>query len=151
MQAASGEGGAEASTQRSWPFEDHVDPLPPIRRPEDFLKRHGTETDAVVIRIGLNGAQLVLVSKSGHWDRWVLASVEEAEEAARSLGISVHVGEFPEAVRVRMNTRRREADEFERGAYPEQGRVGAVRPYAENRPRRSSEASEAKEGPAPAT
>jgi hypothetical protein len=135
--------------QRSWPFEDHVDPLPPIRTPEDFLRRHGTETDAIVIRIGLNGVQLVLVSKAGHWDRWVLASVEEAEEAARSLGISVSVGEFPEAVRVRMNTRRREADEFERGAYPEQGRVGAVRPYPENRPRRSSE--ETREDQAPAS
>ena len=134
--------------QRSWPFEDHVDPLPPIRSPEDFLRRHGPKADAVVIRIGLNGAQLVLISESGQWDRWVLASVEEAEEAARSLGTSVYVGEFPEAVRVRMNARRREADEFERGAYPEQGWVGTVRPYAENRPRRPSEA---REGPAPAT
>jgi hypothetical protein len=77
-----------------------------------------------------------------------LASVEEAEDAARALGTSVHVGAFPGTVRARMSARQREADEFERGAYPEQGWVGAVRPYAENRPRRPAEVEE---GPAPAT
>jgi hypothetical protein len=134
--------------KRSWPFEDLVDPLPPIRSPEDFLERHGSATDAVVIRIGLNGAQLILVSELGHWDRWVFGSVEEAEEAGRALQISLHTGEFPEAARVRMNARQREKEEFERGAYPEQGRVGAVRPYAENRPRPPEGA---KEDPAPAS
>ena len=132
--------------QRSWPFEDRVDPVPPIRSPEDFLKRHGS-ADAVVTRIGLNGAQLVLVSERGHWDRWVFPSVTEAEDAGRALGISLHTGEFPEAVRVRINARQREPEEFERGAYPEQGRVGPVRPYPENRPR---PARAAEEDPAPA-
>ena len=132
--------------QRAWPFENHVDPEPPIRSPEDFVRRHGRGVEAVVVRIGLNGAQLVIVSETGDWDRWVLPSTDSAREAAEALGVPVHVGEFPEALRVRMNSRQRPAADFDRRAYPEQGAVGPVRPYAENRPRRLSRDAEA--GPA---
>ena len=128
----------EAKARRAWPFEDHVDPAPPIRSPEDFLRRHGREADAVVVRIGLNGAQLVIVAPSGEWERWVRDSVEDATAAAESLALPVHIGEFPDDVRVRMNAHRKSADDFARGAYPEQGRVGPVSPYPENRPRRTS-------------
>jgi hypothetical protein len=47
----------------------------------------------------------------------------------------VHVGEYPEELRVRMNAYRRPSDDFDRAAYPEQGAVGPVIPYPENRPR----------------
>ncbi len=93
--------------------------------------------DAIAVRIGLNGAQLVLVDDDGEWERWVFPSVGEAAEAARALEVPVHTGEYPEEVRVRMNRHRRNAQSFGHGAYPEQGRVGPVIPYPENRPRRA--------------
>ena len=54
---------------------------------------------------------------------------------AESLRVPVHAGEYPEEMRVRMNAFRRTADDFDRAAYPEQGAVGPVIPYPENRPR----------------
>ena len=67
--------------------------------------------------------------------RWVYPTVEDAVKVAESLGLPLHVGEYPEAVRVRMNARRRPQEEFDRDAYPEQGEVGPIIPYPENRPR----------------
>ena len=126
---------SQREPSRAWPFENRVDDEP-IRRPEPFVDRRGAGTEAVVVRIGLNDAQLVLVAGDGGWDRWVYGSTEEATRVAETLGVPVHVGEFPEATRVRMNQRVRTADDFRRhGAYPEQGRVGPIRSYPENRPR----------------
>jgi hypothetical protein len=122
--------------KRAWPFED-VRPVERIHLPEEFVARRGAATDAVVIRIGLHDAQLVLVDEEGRWQRWVYHSVDEAREVAESLGVAaVHVGEYPEELRVRINAYRRPPDDFDRGAYPEQGAVGPVIPYPENRPRR---------------
>lgn len=105
------------------------------KTPQAFLDDRTEGTEAVVIRIGLNDAQLVLIDAEGRWDRWVYHSVEEAQKAAADLGLDAHVGEYPEKTRVRMNSYRRDRDAFERAAYPEQGRVGPVIPYPENRPR----------------
>jgi hypothetical protein len=119
---------------RTWPF-DRVDEAERFRTPNDFVaKRDGCE--AVVIRIGLHDAQLVVVDGDGAWDRWVYHSEAEATEVAEGLGVTVHVGEYPEALRVRINAYRRPTKSFEDGAYPEQGGVGPVNPYPENRPRR---------------
>ncbi|MEA2485581.1 MAG: hypothetical protein QOD46_692 [Actinomycetota bacterium] len=123
------------SVSRAWPFEGKSEEEP-IRDPDGFVARSGEGTEAVVIRIGLRDAQLVLVDADGGWRRWVYPSVESAETVARSLSVPVHVGEYPEATRVRMNQHRRTASDFDRGAYPEQGEVGPVIPYRENRPRR---------------
>jgi hypothetical protein len=124
---------------RAWPFEDvsegGVDPRS-VRYPQDFVAASGEGTDAVVVRIGLHDAQLVLVDADGRWSRWVYHSTHEAEGVAQSLGVPVHVGEYPEDLRVRMNAYRRPREDFERGAYPEQGAVGPVINYPENRPRR---------------
>lgn len=124
---------------RAWPFEDvsegGVDPSK-VRYPQDFVALAGEGTDAVVVRIGLHDAQLVLVDAEGRWSRWVYHSTEEAEGVARSLGVPVHVGEYPEDLRVRMNAHQRPREDFDRGAYPEQGAVGPVINYPENRPRR---------------
>lgn len=108
------------------------------RRPDEFIAQHGA-VEAVVIRIGLNDAQLVLVDADGDWDRWVYHSVDEATAAAAALGLEPHVGEYPEELRVRINAHRRPPESFDRGAYPEQGRVGPVIPYPENRPRQTGE------------
>ncbi len=91
--------------------------------------------DAVVIRIGVNGAQLVVVDREGAWERWVYPSVEVAETAAEALGIPVHGGAYPTEVRVRMNGHVRTRPDFDQGAYREQGRVGPINPYPENRRR----------------
>ena len=139
--------------ERAWPFEGTKD-LEPVRRPPQFVEqRDGTE--AVVIRIGLHDAQLVLVDGVGAWQRWVYHSVEEATEIAESLGVPVHVGEYPEELRVKINSYQRPAEDFDRHAYPEQGGVGPVIPYPENRPRRTDVAtrevaSEAQEDQNPA-
>jgi hypothetical protein len=116
------------------------------KTPKAFLDDHRDETEAVVIRIGLNDAQLVLVDGEGRWDRWVYHSVEEAKDAAAALGLEAHVGEYPEKTRVRMNSYRKPREAFETAAYPEQGRVGPVIPYPENRPRPAQRLPE--EGPA---
>jgi hypothetical protein len=120
---------------RAWPFENQEE-KERFREPRDFLaKRDGCE--AVVVRIGLHDAQLVLVDGEGAWDRWVYHSEAEAKEIAESLGdIPVHVGEYPEALRVKINSHPRRPSDFDDGAYPEQGEVGPVNPYPENRPRR---------------
>lgn len=120
---------------RAWPFEDKPEAPVRARFPADFAERDRTGTEAVVIRIGLNDAQLVLVDGDGRWDRWVYHSLDEARGEAEKLGVPVHVGEYPEEVRVRMNAYRRPSDDFDRAAYPEQGAVGPVIPYPENRPR----------------
>jgi hypothetical protein len=121
---------------RAWPFEDKVDPPQPAREPKEFAAQAGAGTEAVVVRIGLRDAQLVLVDADGGWKRWVYPTVDEAVKVAGSVGVPVHVGEYPEAIRVRMNTRRRPPAEFDRAAYPEQGGVGPVISYRENRQRR---------------
>jgi len=119
---------------RAWPFEGQQD-VEPVRVPAQFVEqRQGTE--AVVVRIGLNDAQLVLVDGRGAWQRWVYHSVEEAQQVAEALGVPVHVGEYPEALRVKINSFQRPPEDFDRSAYPEQGGVGPVIPYRENRPRR---------------
>jgi hypothetical protein len=119
---------------RAWPFEGQQD-AETIRKPEQFVDAH-SDTEAVVVRIGGHDAQLVLVGGSGLWQRWVYPSVEEATAIAESLGIPVHAGEYPEALRVKINSFQRPSEDFDRHAYPEQGGVGPVIPYPENRPRR---------------
>ena len=122
--------------ERAWPFENKPEPVRRLKSPEDFVSRYGDGTEAVCIRIGLHDAQVVLVDKQGRWDRWVYHSLDEAQRIADNLGVPVHVGEFPEETRVRMNAYRRPAGDFDLGAYPEQGHVGPVIEYPENRPRR---------------
>ena len=118
---------------RAWPFEGQED-VQPVRKPEHFLEqRDGVE--AVVVRIGLHDAQLVLVDGHGAWQRWVYHSVDEANEVAEALGVPVHAGEYPEELRVKINSFQRPSSDFDRHAYPEQGGVGPVIPYPENRPR----------------
>jgi hypothetical protein len=121
---------------RAWPFEDVPEGGRNLRSPEDFVGARGEGTEAVVIRIGLHDAQLVLVDRRGSWQRWVYHSTEEATSTAERLRIPVHVGEYPEEMRVRMNAFQRPSEDFDKAAYPEQGAVGPVIPYPENRPRR---------------
>lgn len=122
---------------RAWPFEGKSEGIEKIRTPEDFLARSGAEgTEAIVIRIGLNDAQMVLVDAQGRWDRWVFHSTEQAVAEARALGLEVHEGEYPEETRVRMGQFAPGPDHYEHAAYPEQGEVGPVKPYPENPPRR---------------
>jgi hypothetical protein len=132
--------------ERAWPFEG-VEEGGTVRTPRDFVERAGEGTEAVVIRIGLHDTQLVLVDGRGAWQRWVYHSSEEANEVAGSLGVPVHDGEYPEELRVRINSYQRPAIDFDRGAYPEQGAVGPVIPYPENRPRRLDDAARAEAAP----
>lgn len=122
---------------RAWPFEN-AEADAKIRTPQQFVEKLGKEgSEAVVIRIGMNDAQLVLVDGRGRWERWVYHSVEEASRVAESLGLEVHVGEYPEETRVRIGQYVPPAEHFERDAYPEQGEVGPVFPYPENRERKA--------------
>jgi hypothetical protein len=123
---------------RAWPFENKPEAggaAAKFRDPSDFVAvRSGCE--AVVVRIGAHDAQVVVVDSDGAWERWVYHSIGDALEAANALGVPVHNGEYPEGLRVRMNARQRPAREYRDAAYPEQGRVGPLMPYPENRPRR---------------
>jgi hypothetical protein len=137
---------------RAWPFEG-VTERRTFNRPEDFVEAFGTEVEAVVIRIGLHDAQLVVVAPNGLWTRWVYHSTDEAKSVADGLGIKVHEGEYPEELRVRINKHVRDQEDFDRAPYPEQGSVGPVIPYPENRPRRldvlTKEVSEQKDQETP--
>jgi hypothetical protein len=129
---------------KEWPFEgSNADDAPQrgFKQPKDFLAARGKDgAEAIVVRIGLNDAQLVLVDGRGFWDRWVYHSVDEATKVANGLGVDVHEGEYPEKTRVRINGYQRPKEDFEKGAYPEQGSVGPVIPYPENRPRELQDA-----------
>jgi hypothetical protein len=123
---------------RAWPFENKVDPSDlRIKDPQDFLAKLGRDgSEAIVIRIGMNDAQLVMVDGEGRWDRWVYRSLEEATAIAETLEVPVHVGEYPEATRVRIGKFVPDAGHWDTsGGYPEQGDIGPVNPYPENRPR----------------
>lgn len=111
----------------------------PLGSPEEYIAGNLDGMEAVVIRIGAGEAQLVLVDSQGRWDRWVYGSVDACTVKAEELGISdVHVGEYPEKTRVRMNAHQRTEESFAAGAYPEQGLVGPVNSYPENRPRQKA-------------
>lgn len=136
---------------RAWPFESKSEGIEKIRGPQDFVTKLGAEgTEAVVIRIGMNDAQLVLVDGDGRWDRWVFHSFEEAAAEARKLGVPVHEGEYPEETRVRIGKFQPGAEHYDRAAYPEQGEVGPVMPYPENRPRQTAAAAKEQTGRPPA-
>jgi hypothetical protein len=121
------------------------EPEEPFRGPEDFVRRQGPNVVAVVVRIGLRDAQLVLVDDAGRWERWVYESTTEASRAVRALALRVYEGDYPEEVRVLMNSHVRPAEDFGRAPYREQGRVGPVIPYPENRPRRIAAPARAEE------
>jgi hypothetical protein len=133
--------------ERAWPFEDKPEPSRRLKNPADFIERYGDKTEAVLVRIGLHDTQLVLVDSEGRWQRWVYHSWDEASQAASELGVTVHENEYPEVTRVRMNSYRRPAADFDKGAYPEQGSVGPVIEYPENRPRREDARKEADPAP----
>lgn len=120
--------------RKAWPF-DREDETELPSTPQEFVANRPEQTEAVVIRIGAHDAQLVLVDGAGAWTRWVYPSTDEAQTVADSLGVPVHVGEYPEELRVRINAHVRPQRDFDSGAYPEQGHVGPVIPYPENRPR----------------
>jgi hypothetical protein len=134
-------------SDRAWPFEDKPEGGVRIRTPQQYVEHKGSETEAVVVRIGMNDAQLVLVSPEGAWDRWVYHSIEEATEVAQGLGVTVHEGNYPEELRVRINSYQRPAESFDKAAYPEQGRVGPTPSYPENRPRQKGAAARKEAAP----
>lgn len=134
-------------SDRAWPFEDKAEGGVRIRTPEQYVAHAGDGTEGVVVRIGMNDAQLVLVSPEGAWDRWVYHSLDEAKSVAEALGVPVHEGEYPEELRVRINRYQRPAGSFDRAAYPEQGRVGPTPSYPENRPRQKGAAARKEAAP----
>lgn len=104
--------------------------------PAEFIDGRLDGMEAVVVRIGAHEALLVLIDAEGRWDHWVYQEVNEAKTTAEALGItSIHIGEYPEKTRVRMNSYRPPASDFDGSAYPEEGEVGPIIPYPENRPR----------------
>ncbi|MGH2750946.1 MAG: hypothetical protein ACRDK3_08760 [Actinomycetota bacterium] len=116
-----------------------------VSEPEHFIKDGIEGIEAVVVRIGAGEAQLVLVDSEGRWDRWVYGSVAQCTAKAKELGVpDIHEGEYPEKTRVRMNAYQRTRESYEAAAYPEQGVVGPVKPYPENRPRRPGPVPEEK-------
>ncbi|MEA2497992.1 MAG: hypothetical protein QOH26_397 [Actinomycetota bacterium] len=133
---------------RAWPFEGTEEFEVSVKEPKDFVRRFGPEgAEAVVIRIGMNDAQLVLVDREGRWDRWVYTTVEDAKKVADELGVEVHVGEYPEATRVRIGKYVPPPEHYKEHPYPEQGEVGPLLPYPENRPRDLTIPRPKKEGP----
>lgn len=63
------------------------------------------DIDAVVQRIGLDTWDLLLIDGGGNWTRMVLVSKEQAEQAAKDLGLESHDGWDDESIAKRMNRR----------------------------------------------
>lgn len=77
--------------------------------------------EAVVQRIGLRTAQVVLVAGNGEWTRVVVPSVDEGRALCSALGIEARDA-WTDPVRRRMGTYRRPPQEWADAPYPERSR-----------------------------
>lgn len=92
--------------------------------PRQFVKtRSGVE--AVIMRIGLNTTQVILVAEDGEWLRFVVPRVEVAETMCERLGIPFHEG-YPDHLRKRVGSHSRSRRDWVEAPYPERQRDTSV-------------------------
>lgn len=92
--------------------------------PRHFVKtRKGVE--AVIMRIGLNTTQVILIAEDGEWLRFVVPRVEAAKAICERLGIPFHDG-YPDHLRKRMGEYSRSRRDWTEAPYPERYRETSV-------------------------
>lgn len=97
---------------------------PPNETPRDFVRtRQGVE--AVIMRIGLNTTQVILVAEDGEWLRYVVPTVERANDMCERLKIPFHEG-YPDHLRRRVASHTRTRRDWIEAPYPERQRDSSV-------------------------
>ena len=92
--------------------------------PRRFVKTR-KEVEAVVMPIGLNTVQVVLIAEDGEWLRFVVPSMDGAKEMCKRLGVEAHEG-YPENLRMRMASYRRSSHDWAEAPYPERFRASST-------------------------
>lgn len=97
---------------------------PPDETPQQFVRtRAGVE--AVVMRIGLNTTQVILIAEDGEWLRFVVPSEERAKDMCERLKIPYHQG-YPDHLRKRVGSHSRSRRDWLEAPYPERTRGSSV-------------------------
>jgi len=88
--------------------------------PYEFTStREGVE--GVVMHIGLNSSQVILVASDGEWLRYVVPSMEAAREVCERLKIPCHEG-WPDHLRQAVASYKRSPEDWAAAPYPERTR-----------------------------
>lgn len=88
--------------------------------PQEFVKRK-KEVEAVIMHIGLNTTQVILIAEDGEWIRYVVPSLDAAKETCKRLGVEYHEG-YPDHLRLRMANYKRSPRDWAEAPYPERFR-----------------------------
>ncbi len=96
----------------------------PAESPAEFARtRSGVE--AVIMRIGLNTTQLVLIAEDGEWLRFVVPNPVTAQQICERLKIAFHEG-YSDELRKRMGSYARARREWAEAPYPERQKSTSV-------------------------
>ena len=92
-----------------------------LQTPLDFV-RSREDVEGVIMHIGLNNTQVVLVAADGEWTRFVVPSMEAGREFCARLRITAHEGAYPDHLRQRMGGFKRTPEDWAAAPYPERNR-----------------------------
>lgn len=92
--------------------------------PKEFTRTRSA-VEAVIMRIGLNTTQVILIAEDGEWLRFVVADIETAKTMCTRLGIESHEG-YPDHLRLRVSKHTRSREDWAQAPYPERYRGSSV-------------------------
>lgn len=92
--------------------------------PKEFV-RSRSEVEAVIMRIGLNTTQVILVAEDGEWLRFVVPDIDSARTMCERLKIPFHEG-YPDHLRKRIGSHTRSRRDWADAPYPERQRGSSV-------------------------
>ncbi|HVF11761.1 MAG TPA: hypothetical protein VNA87_01610 [Actinomycetota bacterium] len=88
--------------------------------PFDFVASR-EDVKAVIGRIGLNNTQVILVARDGEWLRYVVPTVEDAQDMCERLKVESSDG-YTDEIRQRMGSYQRTPEDWAEAPYPERQR-----------------------------
>lgn len=89
--------------------------------PLDFVSSR-EDVEGVIMHVGLNNTQVVLVAADGEWLRFVVPSMEAAREFCERLRITGHENAYPDHLKQRMGKFKRTSEDWAAAPYPERSR-----------------------------
>lgn len=93
-----------------------------VQTPLDFVRSH-EDVEGVIMHVGLNNTQVVLVAADGEWLRFVVPTMEAGREFCARLRIPGHEGAYPDSLRQRMARYKRSPEDWAAAPYPERTRT----------------------------